>query len=504
MARVRGFGRTAELLGATALALGGAAVTTGAAHAQSAPAKGAQRPDIVLFVADDLSREDVGAYGSPDARTPNMDAMAKEGMRFNWAFASSPTCTVSRSSILTGDYPIRHGAFSNHSAVHDGIQTLPMYLKKLGYRVVIAGKTDFGERRNFPFEYLSTSVVGKGLNGKLQTGEVDKLLASRDRKQPIAIIVASFASHVPWPDNQGYDAKKLTIPPYLYDTPELRDARTRYLTKVTLADTELGEVRKSMAKYGDPKNTLFLFTADQGAQFPFAKWNLYDAGIATPLLAVWPGHIQAGKSSDALVSLVDLLPTFEEVAGGPAPQGVDGKSLVPLLTGKASSIRDEVYAAHTGDGTNIAPMRTIRTSKYKLIVNYHPEIEVRNAITENTQKRDNTYWLSWLEAAKSDPKAKAVVDHFQHRPAVEFFDIQKDPYELHNLAGQPGTAAIEKDLRGKLEKWMVSQGEDLNHIVMPADATKGHFPYGQVSDEAEAQRKGNGKRRPGAKQEDSE
>lgn len=475
MTRARGIGRAAWLLGATALAAAGAS----AAHAQSAPAKGAQRPDIVLFIADDLSREDVGTYGSPDARTPNMDAMAKEGMRFDRAFASSPTCTVSRSSILTGDYPMRHGAHANHSAVKNGIETLPQYLQKLGYRVVIAGKTDFGERPNFPFEYTPDTVVGKGLNGKLQTDAVDHILATRDRAKPIAIIVASFASHVPWPDNQGYDAKKLTIPPYLYDTPELREARTRYLTKVTLADTELGAVRKSMAKYGDPKNTLFLFTADQGAQFPFAKWNLYDAGIATPLLAVWPGHVAAGKRSDALVSLVDLLPTMEEVAGGTAPKGIDGTSLVPLLTGKADKVHDVIYAAHTGDGSNIAPTRTIRTDKYKLIVNYRSDITFKNAISENTQKRDNAYWLSWVEKAKTDPKAAAIVDRFYHRQPVELYDLQQDPYELTNLAGQPGTAAIEKDLRARLEKWMVSQGEDLNHIAMPADATKGHFPYAQ-------------------------
>jgi N-sulfoglucosamine sulfohydrolase len=479
MKRTRSIGGAARLLAATALVAAGVTMTGGAALAQQAPAKGAQRPDIVLFIADDLSREDVGAYGSPDARTPNMDAMAREGMRFNRAFASSPTCTVSRSSVLTGDYPIRHGAHANHSAIHNGLETLPVYLQKLGYRVVIAGKTDFGERPNFPFEYTPDTVVGKGLNGKLQTDAIDKLLANRDRSKPIAIVVASFASHVPWPDNQGYDASKLTIPPYLYDTPELRDARTRYLTKVTLADTELGAVRKSMAKYGDPKNTLFLFTADQGAQFPFAKWNLYDAGIATPLLAVWQGHVAAGKTSDAMVSLVDLLPTMEEVAGGPVPTGIDGKSLVPVLTGKANAVHDVIYAAHTGDGTNIAPMRTIRTDRYKLIVNYHPEITFNNAITENTQKRDNSYWLSWLEAAKADPKAKAIVDHFYHRQPVELYDLEKDPYEMTNLAGQPGTAAIEKDLRGRLEKWMVSQGEDLNHIVMPQDATRGHFPYAQ-------------------------
>ena len=473
----------ARRLSAIAALMLGGAVGLGNVYSADATAgptsEVSSRPDIVLFIADDLSREDVGAYGSRDAKTPNIDAMAREGMRFTRAFAASPTCSVSRSSILTGDYPLRHGGHANHSPIRDGIKTLPAYLAEQGYRVVIAGKTDFGERRNFPFEYFPASVTGKGLNSKLITGAIDDLLGHRDRARPIALIVASFASHVPWPDNRGYDAGGLTVPPYLLDTPETRAARTRYLTKVTLADTKLGEVRKSIAKYGDPNNTLFLFTADQGAQFPFAKWNLYDAGIATPLLAVWPGHVEAGRTSDAMVSLVDLLPTMEAVAGGKPPSDIDGLNMLPVLLGKSDKLHDVIYATHTGDGSNIAPTRTIRTDQYKLIVNYRSDITFKNAISENTQKRDNAYWLAWLARAKKDPKAAAVVNHFYHRPPVELFDIKKDPYELNNLANDARFDLIEKTLRTRLEKWMVSEGETIDPIAMPGDAPKGHFPYGQ-------------------------
>lgn len=478
-ARARIIGRFAT---AAALAVG-CAMAAPIATAQPAPAAPArapaQRPDIVLFVADDLSLEDVGAYGSRDARTPNMDAMAREGLRFNQAFAPSPTCAVSRSSILTGDYPIRHGAHANHSAVRNGIKTLPSYLAAQGYRVVIAGKTDFGERANFPFEYFPESVIGKGLNARLNTAAIDELLARRDRSKPIALVVASFASHVPWPDNRGFAADRLTLAPYLLDTPETRVARTRYLTKVAVADTELGAVRRSIAEHGDPNNTLLLFTADQGAQFPFAKWNLYDAGIATPLLAVWPGKVAAGRSTDALVSLVDLLPTMEEVAGGPAPADIDGKSMLAVLLGRSNRLHDAIFAAHTGDATNIAPSRTIRTDRYKLIVNYRPDITVTNAISQNTQKRDNAYWLSWVERAKTDPKAAAVVQRFHHRPAVELYDLKSDPHELRNLADDARFDGVEKDLRTRMEAWMVSQGERLDRIPLPRDATRGHYPYAQ-------------------------
>jgi N-sulfoglucosamine sulfohydrolase len=466
-------------LSAAPLLLAGTVVGIGApAQAQS------QRPDIVLFIADDMSREDVGIYGSPDARTPNIDKLAREGTRFSNAFASSPTCSPSRSSILTGDYPARHGAHANHSAVRDGITTLPAYLQKLGYRVVIAGKTDFGERSNFPFEYMPSSVIrpleGKGaLWSQLDTGAVDKLLATRDKHKPLALIVASFASHVPWPDNQGYDAGKLTVPPYLLDTPETRQARTMYLTKVTQADTELGAVRASIAKYGMAKNTLLMFTADQGAQFPFAKWNLYDAGIATPLIAVWSGHVPANRTTPAMVSLVDMLPTMQDAAGGTPAKDIDGQSFLPALLGKTDNGHAEIYAAHsgvldTGPKANIAPMRAIRTSQYKLIVNFRPDINYENAISTGGG-REKTFWQSWVKLAETDPRARAAVEHFHHREPVELYDIRKDPYELHNLAGDPAYKAAVAGLRAKLEKWMVAQGEDPAHVPLPSEARPGHF-----------------------------
>jgi N-sulfoglucosamine sulfohydrolase len=461
-----------------------AAAAEGSAQSQQA----AQAPDIVLFIADDLSREDVGVYGSRDARTPNIDQLAHEGTRFANAFAASPTCSPSRSSILTGDYPMRHGGHANHSAVQDGITTLPAYLQKLGYRVVIAGKTDFGERSNFPFEYLPASVIpppkGKGvLWSQLNVAAVDKVLATRDKKQPLALIVATFAPHVPWPDNQGFDAGRLTLPPYLLDTPETRAARTMYLTKVAQADREVGALRTSIARHGADNNTLFLFTSDQGAQFPLAKWNLYDAGIATPLIAVWPGHVAANRQTYAMVSLIDLVPTMQEAAGGEPATGIDGRSLLPVLLGTTDMGHREIYAAHsgvldTGPRANIAPMRAIRTDQYKLIINFRPDVRYENAISTGGG-REKSFWQSWVRLARTDPKAKAVVERFHRRVPVELYDIRKDPYELHNLADDPGYAQVVADLRVKLEKWMIEQGEDPKHVQLPSAARRGSYPYAQ-------------------------
>jgi len=250
----------------------------------------ASRPNIVLFISDDFSWHDAGPFGSVDAHTPRLDALAKESMKFDAAFAASPTCTPSRSSMYTGLYPMRNGAHANHSVIRDGIRTLPAYMKELGYRVVIAGKTHIGPRSAFAFEYLPDSnIMPPGKNAvlwtDLNTAAVERLLAEHDKSKPLCLIVCSHSPHVYWMDNDGsYDPAKLKLPPYLLDTPETRFAMCKYLTDVTHMDQQLGDVLDSLAKHGYADDTLLMYTADQGAQWPFAKWNVYDAGIRVPLM----------------------------------------------------------------------------------------------------------------------------------------------------------------------------------------------------------------------------
>jgi N-sulfoglucosamine sulfohydrolase len=443
----------------------------------------AARPHLVLFVADDYSWHDCGAYGAKDVRTPNLDRLAKEGMRFEAAFAASPTCTPSRSSIFTGLYPFRSGAHANHSLVKDDVRTLPHRLKELGYRVVLAGKTHIGPRPAFPFEYLAGSNVmppGKShvLWTDLDTAAVDRLLAMHDRKEPLCLIVASHSPHVYWPENQAYDPESLTLPPYLVDTPETRRARAEYYTDVTWMDRQLGEVRASLAKHGYTPETLFLFTADQGAQWPFAKWNLYDAGIRAPLLAAWPGKIKPAAETSAMVSLVDLMPTFIEAAGGPAPADIDGRSFLPVLLGSRKTHREEVFSSHTGDGQmNRTPMRGIRTARWKYILNLAPATRYRTHIDGGQPVDGKGYWQSWTQRAQADAGAAAVVRHYQQRPAEELFDVRADPYELRDLASEPRRAEVLKDLREKLKNWRLQQGEDLSKVPLPEDARTGEVPY---------------------------
>lgn len=270
-------------LGACGLAIGlGSARTLLAVEPATRPS--GEQPHIVLFLSDDHTWNDCGPYGATDVRTPDLDRLAAESLRFDLAFAPSPTCTPSRSAIYTGLYPFRNGAHSNHSLVKDGLRTLPHYLGDLGYRVVIAGKTHIGPRAVFPFEYLENSnVMPPGKNHvlwtDLNTAAIAKLLADHDRARPLCLIACCHSPHTYWLENDGYDPAKILLPPYGLDTPETRAARCRYYTDVSWMDRQVGEVREALQKHGYAERTLFIYTADQGAQWPFGKWNLYDAGI---------------------------------------------------------------------------------------------------------------------------------------------------------------------------------------------------------------------------------
>jgi len=441
------------------------------------------RPNLVLFIADDHTWHDCEPYGAKDVRTPNLARLAREGLRFDAAFAASPTCTPSRSAIYTGMFPFRNGAHANHSLVRDEVPTWPLRLKERGYRVVLAGKTHIGPRAAFPFEYLAGSnVMPPGKNHvlwtDLNTGAVDRLLAEHDRKQPLCLVVCSHSPHVYWPESEGYDPAKVELPPYLLDTPETRATRSRYYTDVSWMDRQVGEVRDSLSKHGYADQTLFLYTADQGAQFPFGKWNLYDTGIRAPLLAAWPGKVKPGSTTGALVSLVDLLPTLIEVTGDKAPKDLDGRSFLPVLLGRSQRHREEVYAAHTGDGKmNRTPMRCVRTGRYKYLLNLAPQTVYQTHISEGAGPDGKSYWTSWERVALKDLGAARLVQRYRHRPAEELYDLQQDPWEQQNLAGDQSHSGLLSRLREKLKRWRLQQGEDLSKVPMPEDARQGEIPY---------------------------
>jgi uncharacterized sulfatase len=338
---------------------------------------------------------------------------------------------------------------------------LPHHLSKLGYRVVLFGKSHVAPREAFPFEYVGGRIppAGPDQGSALDTEALERFLATHDPQQPLCLIVSSWSPHIPWPENDRYNPAQVDLPPGSVDTPETRAARTRYYTDVSLLDARLGKTLDAVARHGDADDTLFIYTSDHGAQWPFAKWNLYEAGTRVPLVVRWPEKIAQGRTTSAMVSLVDLLPTLIEVAGGEVSTNLDGRSLAPLLRGETDSHREAIFTTHTGDGRiNRSPMRAVRTDRYKYILNLQPERKYETHISLGVARDGRDYWKSWLAAAEHNRAAQQAVDAYEKRPAEEFYDLSQDPHELEDCADRLPEAVKEK-LRQKLSAWRTAQGE---------------------------------------------
>lgn len=445
-----------------------AILTVHMAYAQKTARASKDRVNIVMFIADDLAFSDIGPYGNQIVRTPNLDGLANESLLFKQAFASSPTCAPSRSSIYSGLLPFRHGAHGNHTGVKEGTQSLVQYLQPLGYRVAIAGKYHVGPEDIFAFERVSKTNVPEpgfeknpGLNWNLNMGPVDEWLSKRKKNDPFLLIVADHSPHVIWPEHPEYDPDEVDIPSWHIDTKDTRKSRARYYTDITKMDGNLGKLLQSLEKHKLSDNTIVVFTADQGPQWPFGKWTLYDYGIHAPLIVRWPGVVKGGSQTEALTSLVDLLPTFVEVAGGKAPENIDGQSFLPTLLGKSDSHREIVFASHTGDKLmNRAPERMLRTSRYKYILNLAPEI-LYTTHMDKAKDHDGgrEYWDSWREKSFKDEHAAAVLWRYHNRPPEELYDLAKDPSETVNLAADPMYKDVMADFRRQMETFRESQGD---------------------------------------------
>ncbi len=440
--------------GATAAVTGAAARPRSAAAAR--PTRSEKKPNIVIFISDDHGILDSGCYGNTIIRTPNIDGLAREGMRFTHAFTPTAMCAPSRSAMYTGLYPHRNGCHRNHSAVFPETKSMPHYLSQLGYQVALAGKRHIKPRQAFPFKYMKQQ-------------DVDRFLTEVGGS-PFCLVVASHQPHAPH-QTGGYDPADMQIPPYLVDTPETRHTMAAYYTDVDILDREIGECLDLLRQHEVEENTLFIYASDHGTGFPFAKWTVYDAGLHVPFVAQWPGRTEPGTVTDALMSFVDVLPTCIDIAGGAPPRDLDGRSLLPVLLGEKREHGDAVFGAHTTQGIisgSVFPIRAIRTRTHKYIRNLNSEGTFTNVVTNGRERKvpgresgPAKYWLSWIERAKTDAFAAERVKLYQHRPAEELYDLRTDPYEMKNLTGDPAQKELLADLRKRLDEWMKQQGDPL-------------------------------------------
>lgn len=417
------------------------------------------QPHLVVLLADDHSAADMSVYGAKDIPTPHLDQMAAAGMVFERAFVNSPSCAPSRAALFTGLYPAKNGAEPNHAKPRTDLKRLPAYLKELGYETVSFGKTSHyahvteqGFDRAENFSYHDHAGVQACID----------YLKQRKSEKPLALVFGTNWPHVPLPPPEGVDPAKFSVQPMHIDTPEFRHYRARYINAVMKMDAEIGAVYEAAKEHLGIENTFFLQTSDHGAQLPFGKWNLYDEGTRVPLIVQWQGKVAAGARTMALAQWIDILPTLIEVGSGRPPANLDGKSLIPVLTGQTSTHRDAIFTTHTGDNNmNVYPARSMRNARWKYIRNLHPEFRFTSHIDRSANEDSLAYIASWEKAAQSDPRAAFLVKRYRERPAEELYDLDADPFELKNLATDNSEQL--EDMRCGLDAWMKSTGD--THMV---------------------------------------
>ena len=441
-----------------------------------------EKPNFVFVIADDCTYRDIGCHGG-QAHTPNIDRLAGEGMRFTHCFQAAPMCSPTRHNIYTGLYPVKSGAYPNHTFANPGTKSVVHYLQPLGYRVALSGKRHINPPEVFAFEYLA--AVGNNPNFEL----IDTFMADCKRNRtPFCLFACSNEPHSPWNkgDPSRYDADKLELPPYFVDTPETRRNMVNYLAEITYYDGQVGQCLDLLDKHGLADNTLVIVVSEQGSSMPFAKWTCYDSGLQSAFIARWPGKIAPGSVSHAMIEYVDVLPTYVELAGGTPADVLDGKSLLPVLLGKMDEHKQYVFGEMTTRGIIKCPeyfgIRSIRSRQYKYIWNFTPEIKFQNACT------NSSIFESWIAKAAGDSDAADKVRRYERRPGEELFDVTKDPYEWNNLADDPEYAQIKAELKAELLAWMEATGDKGQQTEL--DAREHQLKAGREKAESKSKKQG--------------
>ncbi len=425
------------------------------------------RPNLLLVIADDCTVWDTSVYGG-QARTPNLEKLAEEGMTFTRCFQAAPMCSPTRHALYTGLYPVRSGAYPNHTYVRDGVESVAKWLVDGGYRAHLSGKTHIQPREAFPFEY-SRERSNKSTNPDFEV--VDGFLAECAASEtPFGLFLCSNEPHTPWNkgDPEAYAPEELELPPIYADTPETRAGFSRYLAEITYFDEQVGRALELIEKHDLAGNTVVVVLTEQGNSLPFAKWTCYEAGVASGLIVRWPGRVEPGSKSDALVEYVDIVPTFLDAAGIERPGDLDGRSFRAVLEGERRAHKSRVFSLQTSRGINNGPehygIRSVRDEQFRYVLNLTPEVVFQNAATTSP------IWSSWVEAAESgNPMARQAVSRYLCRPAEELYDVTVDRWNQDNLADDFRYEEIKAKLRGALDEWMEQQGDLGQETELAAD-----------------------------------
>lgn len=417
------------------------------------------RPNFVIVIADDVSVDDIGCYGHPHIRTPNIDALAREGMRFDRAFLTCSSCSPSRCSIMTGRYPHATGAGELHQPLPADQIVFAGLLKEAGYYTASAGKWHLGGAAKKNFD----RIEGGRPSGCEHWVQV---LQERPQDKPFFLWAAAFDAHRGYSNNtipEPHQASDAVVPPYLPDVPATRKDLGMYYDEITRLDDYLGQVVDELKRQKVLENTFILFLADNGRPFPRCKTTVYDSGVQTPFVLRFPPQVKAGSVAKNLVSSVDIAPTILELAGVEPAKTFQGKSFVPQLKDPQASTREYIFAEHNWHDYQ-AHERAVRSKDYLYIRNAFPELP---GTPPADAVRSPTY-RAMLELAEAGKLTDAQRSCFiKPRTAEELYDVQADPHQLHNLADDPQAQAALEQLRGQLDAWIKRTGDQVPENPTP-------------------------------------
>lgn len=432
------------------------------------------QPNILVFIADDVSWNDFGCYGNSGLRTPNIDSLAANGIKFTNAYLTASSCSPSRSSIITGRYPHNNGkAAELHLAIADHLPWIPELLQYEGYYTALSGKNHMKREDGSHEEFWDHEDGGKEPGNRGGEAFWVDVTQERPKDRPFFFWFASSDAHRQWDADEDWKAElygpmtklsDVTVPPFLLDTPETRQDLASYYNEITRFDYFIGEVVTELKAQDVLDETLIVVLADNGRPFPRAKTRLHDSGMKTALVAHWPGGIKDPGTSDSLVSVIDLAPTFFELAEGDPNETFQGVSLTSLFKDRKSEVRKYAFSEHNWHDYE-ALARSVRTKEWLYLENFRTE----SAWQGPADSVRSPSFTQLLSSHKSGDLSQAQVDVFlAPRPAAELYHLGDDPHQLSNLADYGDFTGIKRSLSSVLKVWMLETG-DSNPEQISAD-----------------------------------
>lgn len=471
------------------------------------------KPNILFCISDDQTFAHVGAYGCKFVNTPAFDRVAREGVLFNNAFVSAPSCCPSRASVLTGLPFYRLNETSmNHTIWSKELQPYPDMLATAGYHTGYTGKgwgpgswRAAGRSHNPAgpaYNELKNRTPAPKFSPIDYAGNFRAFLDKRPEGAPFCFWYGGIDPHRAYEEGSGVkNGKKLAdivVPAFFLDTPEIRNDIADYALHIDWFDKHLGRMIETLQDIGELENTIIVVTSDNGMPFPRCKATLYDYGTHMPLAIRWGEKVKGGRRVDDFASFIDFAPTFLEAAGLPVPLHMEGKSLMNVLlsdkSGQVDPTRTHVvmgierHFPGGRKGGDPYPIRALRNHEYLYIRNYAPDrwpvgdpdgpVWPADDPTGGFGDSDGGPTKTYMHGHKSRSTHLFELA-FGKRPAEELYDVKDDPYQMNNLAGEPRYARVRKELALLLQQELkrtkdpraLGQGDMLDRIARKYSTT---------------------------------